>query len=90
MIPLLKYTDYHDVMCCEVFIKYHLQINYLFIYDKPITITVINAFTKCNHLLSLLTLSVISMLAQLKINSWAIPVCPFIQAQCRAVCLSCQ
>ena len=89
MIPLLKYTDYHDVMCCEVFIKYHLKIVYLFIYDKPRTITVINVFTKCNHLLSLLTLSVISILASLEINSWAIPLYPFLQASCRAVCPHC-
>ena len=50
------------------------------IYDDPLTIIVINMFTKCNNLMSLLTLSVISILAPLEIKSWAAPVCPYLQA----------
>ena len=55
------------------------------IYDDPLTVIVINMFTKCNNLMSLLTLLVMSILGPLEINSWAVPVCPYIQAQCRAV-----
>ena len=55
------------------------------IYDDPLTVIVINMFTKCNNLMSLLTLSVISILAPLEIKSWAVPVCPYLQAQCRVV-----
>ena len=50
------------------------------IYDDPLTIIVINMFTKCNNLMSLLTTSVISILAPLEIKSWAVLVCPFLQA----------
>ena len=55
------------------------------IYDDPLTVIVINMFTKCNNLMSLLTSSVISILAPLEIKSWAVPLSPLIQAQCRAV-----
>ena len=50
------------------------------IYDNPLTVIVINVFTKCNNLMSLLTLSVISILAPLEIKSWAVPVRPCTQA----------
>ena len=59
------------------------------IYDYPLTVIVINMFTKYNNLMSLLTLSVISILGPLEIKSWAVPVCPYLQAKCRAVRPSC-